>query len=154
MSATAVAERLAQAGFSLPEAPRALGDYVPATRAGAFVFTSGQLPLVDGVLVAQGMVGVDVDADTAARCAAAALLNALAAASTVCDLDDVRSVVKLVGYVASAPGFTSQPLVLNSASGCLISAFGDAGRHAREAIGVISLPMNAPVEVSVVLELR
>lgn len=154
MSATTVTERLAQAGLSLPEAPKALGDYVPATRTGTLVFTSGQLPLVDGVLLAQGIVGADVDTDTAAKCAAAAVLNALAAASTVCDLDDVLSVVKLVGYVASAPGFTSQPLVLNAASGCLISAFGDAGRHAREAIGVASLPMNAPVEVSVVLELR
>jgi len=154
VSASTVAERLAQAGLSVPEAPKALGDYVPATRTGRLVFTSGQLPLVDGVLVAQGIVGTDVDTDTAARCAAVAVLNALAAASTVCDLDEVQSVLKLVGYVASAPGFTSQPLVLNSASGCLISAFGDAGRHAREAIGVASLPMNAPVEVSLVLELR
>jgi len=153
VSETTVISRLAEAGLTLPEAPKALGDYVPASRSGNLVFTSGQLPIEAGVLVAEGLVGRDVDTDTAAVCARIALLNALAAASTVCDLDHIKSVVKLVGYVASAPGFTSQPLVLNAASGCLIAAFGDAGRHAREAIGVCSLPMNAPVEVSVVFEL-
>jgi len=154
MSATTVAERLADAGLNLPEAPKALGDYVPARRAGNLVFTSGQLPLTNGALEATGLVGVEVDTDTAARCARVALLNALAAASTVCDLEDVAGVVKLTGYVACAPEFGSQPLVLNAASACLISAFGENGAHAREAIGVAALPMNSPVELSLVLELR
>jgi len=154
VSANTVVGRLAEAGLSLPEAPKALGDYVPATRTRDLVFTSGQLPLEAGVLVAEGIVGADVDTEVAAVCAHTALLNALAAASTVCDLDDIKSVVKLVGYVASAPDFTSQPVVLNAASACLVVAFGNAGAHAREAIGVCSLPMNAPVEVSVVFELR
>lgn len=153
MSAATVAQRLAEAGLSLPEAPRALGDYVPARRSGTLVFTSGQLPVVDGSLVAVGIVGATVDTDTAAHCAQVALLNALAAASTVCDLDEVTSVIKLTGYVACVPEFGSQPLVLNAASACLATAFGALGVHAREAIGVAALPMGSPVELSLVLEL-
>ncbi|MBU4556001.1 MAG: RidA family protein [Actinobacteria bacterium] len=148
-----VADRLAEAGIVLPPAPQALGDYVPAIRCGDFVYTSGQLPMVDGQLVASGIVGADVDSQSAADCARVAVLNALAAASAVCELDDVIGVVKLVGYVASAVEFSSQPAVLNAASAVLIQAFGDAGKHAREAIGVCVLPMNAPVEVSLVLSL-
>ncbi len=153
MKASRVSERLAEAGLSLPAAPQALGDYLPAIRHGNLVFTSGQLPLVDGVLMKTGIVGVDLDTEVAARCAGVAVLNALAAASTVCDLDEVVCVVKLVGYVACASEFTSQPLVLNAASRNLISAFGDSGKHAREAIGVSALPMGAPVEVSLILGL-
>lgn len=154
MKASRVSERLAEAGLSLPAAPQALGDYVPAIRHGNLVFTSGQLPLVDGVLIKTGIVGVDLDTEVAAQCAGVAVLNALAAASTVCDLDEVVCVVKLVGYVACASEFTSQPLVLNAASRNLISAFGDSGKHAREAIGVSALPMGAPVEVSLILGLQ
>lgn len=153
MSADSVRSRLADAGMMLPPAPAALGDYVPATRAGSLVFTSGQLPFQDGALLAEGLVGADVDPELAARCAGIAVLNALAAASTVCDLDEVVGVVKLVGYVASVPSFTAQPSVLNAASACLITAFGEAGKHAREAIGVAALPLNAPVELSLVLRL-
>lgn len=146
-----VAERLADAGLALPPAPAALGAYVPATRVGDLVFTSGQLPLVDGSLLTSGLVGTEVDALLAERCAARAALNALAAASTVCDLDAVRAVVRLVGYVASAPGFTAQPAVLNGASAVVLAAFGDSGRHARSAIGVAELPLGSPVEVELVL---
>jgi enamine deaminase RidA (YjgF/YER057c/UK114 family) len=149
-----VAGRLAQAGLVLPPAPAALGQYVPAVRAGGVVFTSGQLPMLDGTLITSGLVGESVDEQTASECARQAALNALAAASTVCDLDDVVRAVKLVGYVASAPAFTRQPAVVNGASEVLALAFGDAGAHAREAVGVARLPLNAPVEISLILSLE
>ncbi len=147
-----VAQRLLDAGHSLPAPSAALGDYVPATRSGTLVFTSGQLPVVAGDLTAAGLVGADIDLEVARSAAALAALNALAAASTVCDLDAVVRVVKLVGYVASAEGFTAQPAVINGASAVLIDAFGDAGKHAREAVGVRRLPLDASVEVSLILE--
>ncbi|MDT8434075.1 MAG: RidA family protein [Anaerosomatales bacterium] len=149
----AVPDRLESAGLVLPEPPSALGDYLPAVRAGALVFTSGQLPTEAGELLASGLVGTDITPELAAECARTAALNALAAASTVCDLDDVIGVVKLVGYVASAAGFVAQPQVIDGASQVLLSAFGQAGRHAREAVGVARLPKDAPVEVSIVLML-
>lgn len=148
-----VADRLAAAGLVLPAAPQALGAYLPAVRSGSLVFTAGQLPLRDGELLAQGQVGGSVSPEIAEECARVCALNALAAASVVCDLDDVTRGVKLVGYVASAPGFTAQPRIIDWASDVLIVAFGDAGRHAREAVGVAELPKGAPVEVSVILEL-
>lgn len=147
-----VAQRLAAAGLELPPPPAALGAYVPAVRAGRLVFTAGQLPMTDGALVAAGLVGTEVETADAARAAERCALNALAAAATVCDLDEVVRVVKLTGYVASAPGFTAQPAVIDGASAVLAAAFGERGRHAREAVGVASLPLGAPVEVSVVLE--
>lgn len=147
-----VVERLAAAGYSLPDPPAALGDYVPATRAGRLVFTSGQLPITAGEPLITGLVGADLDPDRACKAAALAARNALAAASTVCDLDSVVGVVKLVGYVASAEGFTAQPTVINGASAVMIAAFGEAGRHAREAVGVRRLPLDAAVEVSLILE--
>ena len=144
--------RLRGAGFELPTPPSALGQYVPAVRAGSLVFTSGQLPLRGGSLLTSGLVAHAVAVSTARECAAQAALNALAAASTVCDLDEVIQVVKLVGYVASAEGFCDQPSVVNGASEVLLAAFDDKGRHAREAVGVRQLPLNAPVEVSVILQ--
>lgn len=149
-----VREALAAAGHVLPEPATPVGAYLPAVRSGALVFTSGQVPMREGVLVASGTVGEGVGEDTARACAVQCTLNALAAASTVCPLEDVVRVVKVVGYVASAPGFTAQPRVVDAASETLVAAFGDAGRHAREAIGVTSLPLGAPVEVSLVLEVR
>ncbi len=142
------------AGLKLPEPPAALGDYVPARRAGDLVFTSGQLPLSDGALLAVGRVGDTVSVEVAQECARIAALNALAAAATVCDLDRVVSVVKVVGYVSSAEGFFEQPSVINAASAVLIAAFDEAGRHAREAVGVAGLPAGSPVEVSIVLQLK
>jgi len=150
---SAVADRLAEAGYTLPDAPQALGSYVPAVRAGSLVFTAGQLPLRDGALLTSGTVGVQVAVDQARLCAAQCALNALAAASTVCDLDGVAGVVKVTGYVASASGFTSQPAVIDGASAVVLAAFGDAGRHARVAVGVSELPLGAPVEVELVLRL-
>jgi enamine deaminase RidA (YjgF/YER057c/UK114 family) len=108
----------------------------------------------EGALLASGVVGEDVGEEAARACAVQSTLNALAAASTVCSLDDVVRVVKVVGYVASAPGYTAQPRVIDAASETLVAAFGDAGRHAREAVGVMCLPLGAPVEISLVLEVR
>jgi enamine deaminase RidA (YjgF/YER057c/UK114 family) len=151
---SAVADRLRESGFELPEAPKALGIYVPAVRAGSLVMTSGQLPFVAGALLTTGHVGEGVTPQVAARCAGVAVLNALAAASTVCDLDEVVRVVRLGGFVASAPGFSGQPAILNGASEVLVAAFGDAGKHARCAVGVAELPLDAPVEVELTLLLR
>lgn len=149
----AVVDRLAAAGIVIPEAPAALGAYVPAVRVGSLVFTAGQLPLADGELLAVGHVGADVTVERGQECARMCALNALAAASTVCDLDEVVRAVKLVAYVASAPGFTAQPLVVDHASEVLVVAYGERGRHAREAVGVAELPKGAPVELSIVLEI-
>lgn len=149
-----VQERLAAAGFELPAAPAPAGSYVPAVRSGSLVFTSGQLPMEAGALLATGLVGTDVSSEDAQRCAQRCALNALAAAASVCDLDDVVRVVKVVGYVASSDGFTAQPMVINGASDVMTTAFAEAGAHAREAVGVARLPLDAPVEVSLVLELR
>lgn len=147
-----VEHRLRAAGFTLPTAPDALGSYVPAVLAGPLVFTAGQLPLRDGSLITSGSVGAGVTPEVARQCAAQAALNALAAASTVCSLDAVVRVVKVTGYVASAPGFTAQPGVVDGASEVLLAAFGDAGRHARAAVGVAELPKGAPVEIEIVLQ--
>jgi enamine deaminase RidA (YjgF/YER057c/UK114 family) len=141
-----VAARLAELGLTLPEAPAPLAAYVPAMRSGNLVFTA------DGALPATGVVGVDVDAATATACARQCALNAIAAVGTVVDLDTVVRVVKVVGFVASAPDFTGQPAVLNGASELLGEVFGEAGRHARSAVGVASLPLGAPVEVELVVE--
>jgi enamine deaminase RidA (YjgF/YER057c/UK114 family) len=145
-------DRLAAAGHILPTAPAALGSYVPAVRAGALVFTAGQLPLLDGVVLASGALRPGDVVDAAKAGAAQAVLNALAAASTVCDLDDVTHVVKLTGYVASAEGFNAMPSVLDGASEVLLAAFGDVGCHARAAVGVASLPLGASVEVELILQ--
>lgn len=153
MTAAHPGERLAAEGHLLPAPPVAIGSYVPAVRSGRLVFTSGQLPVRDGELLATGPVGSEVDLETARACAERCALNALAAASSVCDLAEVVRVVRLTGYVASAAGFTAQPSVVDSASAIMLLAFGDAGRHAREAVGVAALPLGAPVEISLVLEL-
>lgn len=150
----AVAERLRDAGMDLPSAPAAVGLYVPATRVGHMVFTSGQLPLAEGSLLASGIVGADVTLEVAVECARRCALNALAAASTVCELDQVLGVAKLVGYVASTVDFTRHPAVIDGASEVMRAAFGAAGQHAREAVGVTALPLGAPVEVSVVFVLQ
>lgn len=148
-----VADRLEDAGLTLPAAPMPAGAYVPAVLSGTLVFTSGQLPMRDGALMTTGIVGAEVSAETAFDCARQCALNALAAAATVCDLDRVVRAIKLTGYVASADGFTAQPGVINGASEVLATAFAECGAHAREAVGVAQLPLGAPVEVSIVLEI-
>jgi len=146
-------ERLAELGLSLPAVPIPVAAYLPATRFDDLVFTSGQLPTVDGALIATGRVGAEVSPEEAYACARTAALNALAAvADHTGDLDVITRVIKVVVYVASAPGFTSQPQVANGASELLAAVFGEAGRHARSAVGVTSLPLNAPVEVELVVE--
>jgi enamine deaminase RidA (YjgF/YER057c/UK114 family) len=148
-----VTDRLAELGLTLPPVAAPVAAYVPAVRSGDLVWTSGQLPLVDGKLVATGKVGVDVDPEAAKDLARICALNALAAVASVTDnLDAIRRVVKVVGFVASDPSFTGQPGVVNGASELLGDVFGDAGRHARSAVGVAALPLDAPVEVEVVVE--
>lgn len=148
-----VAQRLTELGIELPAVAAPLAAYVPATRTGDLVFTAGQLPLVEGSLMASGLVGADVDVETATQCARQCALNGLAAVqSLVGDLDHVVRVVKVVGFVASTPEFTGQPGVVNGASTLLGEVFGAAGVHARSAVGVSSLPMGAPVEVELVVE--
>jgi enamine deaminase RidA (YjgF/YER057c/UK114 family) len=145
-------ERLRELGLELPGVPAPLAAYVPAVRSGAWVFTSGQLPFKDGTLVATGKVGAEVDEAAAVAAARLCALNALATVHSVTgDLSVVR-IVKVVGFVASAPGFTAQPAVVNGASELLGEVFGDRGRHARSAVGVASLPLDAPVEVELVAE--
>jgi enamine deaminase RidA (YjgF/YER057c/UK114 family) len=149
----AVEERLAGAGLEVPEVTAPLASYVPAVQTGPHVYTSGQLPMVAGALMGTGLVGAQVSPDEAKEMAAQCALNAIAAIrSVVGDLDRVVRVVKVVGYVASAPGFAGQPGVVNGASDLLATAFGEAGRHARSAVGVAALPLGAPVEVDVVVE--
>ena len=145
-------ERLAGLGLELPEVAAPLAAYVPAVRSGDLVFTSGQLPLRGGELLATGKVGAEVDPEQAAACAQQCALNALAAAAALVPLEQVRRVVKLTVFVASAPDFTGQPGVGNGASHLVGEVFGDAGRHARSAVGVTALPLDAPVEVELVLE--
>ncbi|HVE97704.1 MAG TPA: RidA family protein [Mycobacteriales bacterium] len=150
---SAVEDRLAELGLSLPEVVPPVAAYIPALRNGSLVWTSGQLPMVSGTLKATGKVGADVDPDEAKELARICALNALAAVkSVVGDLDAVRRVVKVVGFVASAPDFTGQPGVINGASELLGEVFGEAGRHARSAVGVAVLPLDAPVEVEIVVE--
>ena len=146
-------ERLADLGLAVPEVVAPVAAYVPAVRTGGYVYTSGQLPLRDGELMRIGKVGSEVSPEEAHECARQCALNALAAVrSVVGDLSAVTRVVKVVGFVASAPGFTGQPQVVNGASELLGQAFGDSGRHARSAVGVAVLPLDAPVEVELVVE--
>ena len=146
--------RLAELGIRLPPVAAPVAAYVPAVRSGQMVYTSGQLPFVDGGLRRTGKVGGSVDAEDAAHDAKLCALNALAAVDELVGLDQVARVVRVVGYVASAEGFTGQPRVVNGASELLGRVFGDAGRHARSAIGVAELPLGAPVEVELTVELR
>lgn len=152
---SAVEDRLAELGLSVPEVAKPVAAYVPALQQGNLVFTSGQLPMRDGSLAATGKVGTgegQVDPDAAKELAQTCALNAIAAVKGVVgDLDRVTQVVKVVGFVASDPAFTGQPGVINGASELLGKAFGDAGVHARSAVGVAVLPLDAPVEVEIVV---
>lgn len=148
-----VAQRLAELGIVLPPVPAPVAAYVPAVRVGSTVYTSGQLPFRDGELMQTGLVGPDLSVAEAAECARQCALNALAAvADRTGGLDGVR-IVKVVGFVASARGFCDQPKVVNGASDIIGRIMGDNGVHARSAVGVASLPLNAPVEVEVVAEI-
>ena len=153
MSGT-VAARLAQLGLTLPDVVPPLAAYQPAVRSGAYVFTSGQLPMVEGKLQVTGKVGAEVTPEQAKELAAVCALNALAAVRSVTgDLDRIARVVKVTGFVASAPDFTGQSAVVNGASELLGEIFGDKGVHARSAVGVAVLPLDSPVEVEIQVEL-
>jgi enamine deaminase RidA (YjgF/YER057c/UK114 family) len=147
------AERLAELGLTLPPVAAPVAAYVPAVRTGSYVYTSGQLPLVDGKLQGTGKVGDPVTVEEAAALARTAALNALAAVASVAGgLDAITRIVKVVCFVSSAPGFTGQAQVANGASELLIQVLGDAGRHARSAVGMAVLPLDSPVEVEIIAE--
>jgi enamine deaminase RidA (YjgF/YER057c/UK114 family) len=148
-----VTDRLAELGLSIPEVAKPVASYVPATIAGNLVFTAGQLPFVGGQLPATGKVGAEVSADDAKAYARTAVLNALAAVETaIGSVDRITRIVKLVVFVASASEFSGQPAVANGASDTLVEIFGEAGRHARSAVGVAVLPLDAPVELELIVE--
>ncbi len=148
-----VETNLAALGLELPEVSTPAGAYVPAVVSGNLVFTAGQIPLVDGKLMAEGRLGAEITAEQGKEIAQRCALNAIAAVKSVLgDLERVKKVVKVVGFVASTPEFTAQPGVVNGASELLQAAFGDVGIHARSAVGVAVLPLNSPVEVELIVE--
>ena len=150
---TAAEARLAELGLTLPQVVPPLAAYQPAVRTGRYVYTAGQLPMADGKLLATGKVGAEISPNEAAGLARTCVLNALAAvASAAGGLDSIRRIVKVTGFVASSPDFTGQALVLNGASELLLEVLGEAGRHARSAVGVAVLPLDAPVEVELIAE--
>jgi enamine deaminase RidA (YjgF/YER057c/UK114 family) len=150
-----IKEKISSLGLSLPTAAAPVAAYVPAVKSGNLVFTAGQLPVVDGKLLKEGKVGSDVSAEEAKELALICALNALAAISLVANLDQIERIVRVGGFVNCAPGFTAIPGVINGASEFLIKIFGDVnGKHARTAVGVAELPLNAPVEVEVIVQLK
>ena len=150
-----VKEKLAALGLNLPTAAAPVAAYVPAVKTGNLVFTAGQLPVVDGKLVLTGKVGSDVTPEDAKKMAEICALNALAAISLVADIDQIEKIVRVGGFVNGAPGFVAIPAVINGASELLIKLFGEVnGKHARTAVGVAELPLNAPVEVEMVVQLK
>jgi len=144
--------RLAELGIELPEVVTPLAAYVPAVRTGNLVYTSGQVPITAGQVQATGKVGAEVTPEAGKALARVCALNALAAVNSLVGIDAVTRVVKVVGFVASAPGFNGQPGVVNGASELFGDVFGDAGAHARSAVGVSELPLNVPVEVEIIVE--
>lgn len=144
--------RLAELGIQLPKVAAPVAAYVPAVKVGNQVWTSGQLPFVDGELPAVGKVGAEVTAEDAEGYARLAALNALAAVDALVGIDNVTRVLKIVGFVASADGFNGQPGVINGASNLMGEVFGEKGAHARSAVGVVELPLDAPVEVEIIVE--
>ena len=140
--------------LTLPEAPKPVAAYIPAKQTGKLVFTAGQLPMVNGELISKGLLGQDVDIDEANKAARICTLNALAAIKGVIgDLDRIKQIVRVVGFVASVPTFNQQPAVVNGASELLLEIFGEAGKHARSAVGVAALPLNASVEIELTVEI-
>ena len=150
-----VKEKLASLGLTLPTPAAPVAAYVPAVKTGNLVFTAGQLPVVDGKLVLTGKVGSDVTPEDAKKMAEICALNALAAISLVADIDQIEKIVRVGGFVNGASGFVAIPAVINGASELLIKLFGDVnGKHARTAVGVAELPLNAPVEIEMVVQLK
>lgn len=149
-----IEQKIIDLGFALPETAKPLAAYIPAVQSGNLVFTSGQLPMVDGALAETGKVGGSVSPERAKELATVCALNALAAVKTVIgDLDKIKRVVKVVGFVSSTPDFSGQPGVVNGASEFLGAVFGEKGFHARSAVGVAVLPLDAPVEIELIVEI-
>ena len=147
--------RLKDLNIELPEAPKPLAAYIPAKQAGQLIFTAGQLPMVNGELFLKGLLGQDVEIEDANKAARICTLNGLAAIKgLIGDLDKIKQIVRVVGYVASVPNFTQQPAVINGASELLLEIFGDRGKHARSAVGMAVLPLNASVEVELTVEVN
>jgi enamine deaminase RidA (YjgF/YER057c/UK114 family) len=150
-----IEEILDNMGIALPEAPKPVAAYIPAKQTGNLVFTAGQLPMVNGELISKGLLGQDVEIDEANKAARICTLNALAAVKGVIgDLDRIKQIVRVVGYVASVPTFTQQPAVVNGASELLLEIFGENGKHARSAVGMAVLPLNASVEIELTVEVE
>jgi enamine deaminase RidA (YjgF/YER057c/UK114 family) len=150
-----IEKKLEQLGLILPEAPKPVAAYIPAKQSGSLVFTAGQLPMVRGELISKGLLGQDVEVDEANKAARICTLNALAAIKGVIgDLDRIKQIVRVVGYVASVPTFTQQPAVVNGASELLLEIFGEAGKHARSAVGMSVLPLNTSVEIELTVEVE
>ena len=148
-----VRDSLRDLGLEVPVATKPVAAYVPAMRTGNLIFTAGQLPLVNGQMVATGKVGQEVDVDQAKKLAEICALNCLAAVETIVPLEKISRIIRVVGYVNSATGFTNQPAVINGASELFLNLWGDSGKHARSAVGVAELPLNAPVEVELTVEI-
>jgi enamine deaminase RidA (YjgF/YER057c/UK114 family) len=150
-----ILERLNQLGIVLPDPPKPVAAYIPAKQAGNMVFTAGQLPMVNGEVISKGLLGQDVEIEDAKNAAKICTLNALAAIEGVIgDLDRIKQIVRVVGYVASVPTFTQQPAVVNGASELLLEIFGENGKHARSAVGMSALPLNASVEIELTVEVE
>ena len=150
---TDVRAKLAELGLTLPVAALPIAAYVPAVRTGNIVFTAGQLPLVDGAMAQTGKTGGDVSVERAKELAQICALNALAAVALVADINKIVKVVRVVGYVNGITGFVNHPAVVNGASELFVHIWGDAGKHARSAIGVAELPLNSPVEIELTVEI-
>jgi len=150
-----VESRINELKLSLPDVPKPVAAYIPAKQTGNLVFTAGQLPMVNGELISKGLLGQDVEIDEANKAARICTLNALAAIKGVIgDLDRIKQIVRVVGYVASVPTFTQQPAVVNGASELLLEIFGENGKHARSAVGMAVLPLNASVEIELTVEVE
>jgi enamine deaminase RidA (YjgF/YER057c/UK114 family) len=150
-----VEERLNKLGIVIPEAPKPVASYIPAKKVGNLIFTAGQLPMVNGDLISKGLLGQDLEIEEANKAARICTINALAAIKGIIgDLDQIKQIVRVVGYVASIPTFTQQPAVVNGSSELLLEIFGESGKHARSAVGMAVLPLNASVEIELIVEIK
>ncbi len=150
-----IEKRLKELGITLPAAPKAVANYVPAVRVGELLFTSGVLPMKEGTLAYEGKLGRELTVEQGQIAARLAVLNALAVVKQeIGDMEKVVRIVRLTGHVSSAPGFIQQPDVLNGASDLLVAVFGEAGRHARAALGAAELPLNSPIELELIVQVR
>lgn len=150
-----IEEKIKDLGYDLPEAPKPLAAYIPAARIDNLVFTAGQLPMVDGKLIAEGKLGVEVTNETGSKAAEISALNCLSVIKSVIgNLDKIEQIVKVTVFVNSADGFTAQPQIANGASEFLVKIFGDIGKHVRSAVGVNELPINAPVEIEMIVKVK